>query len=396
MEIDPNEETQYKIESSYETTEEILQFNDLIKNLDFNDDRNIQYFEKEEEQIELNSISVFIDKNSDSAMSFANELSKLNIYDPAYNVNLMRLLRDTKTNVSVLEKFYDNLINNIIENIETIETYDPKIGSYFENQVNDINSKFDKDLDLSDTENSDKLIEEIKENANILEKDSRLKKLRELPWGRILGGIFAFSAWTITVILLTYYYIKNNNSTKQNALIYLNKKYSFENFDINLKIYNSIYLFSILSKLISGCYIMTDKNVIRLDGCSEFYKDRKNISKCSCKNISNNVCDKESCDYPYCIGTSNCTNNIKCTNKLNIPINFCNETLGNNFVYYTYQSLPKFSLGLINKSLKNAVSNKNSSKRNNYLKILFIIFISIILLILFIFFYNYITKKKRF
>lgn len=386
--IDPSEQTPYNIESSDETTEEILNFNKLFETAGFDN----QVFEEAKDEIELNSVSVFIDKNSD-VTNFANDLIKLDIYDPNYNLNLLRLIKNS--NVIVTEEFHNNLTNNILENIETIETYDPKMESYFQKPVDDIISKFGKDIDLSNKENSDKLIEEIKENANILEKDSRLKKLRELPWGRILGGIFAFSAWTITVILLTYYYIKNNNSNKQNALIYLNKKYSFENFDNNLKIYNTIYLFSILSKLISGCYMITDKNVIRLDDCSEFYKDPKNISKCSCKNISNNVCNKENCDYPYCIGTSNCANNIKCTNKLNIPINFCNETLGNNFVYYIYQSLPKFSLGLINKSLKNAVSNKNSSKKNNYLKIIFIIFISIILLGLFIFFYNYITKKKR-
>ena len=128
MEIDPNEETQYKIESSYETTEEILQFNKLFETTDFDKEENIEYFEEKKDEIELESISVFVDINSNTA-NFANELIKLDIYDPDYNLNLLRLIRDS--DVKVMENFYDNLINNIIDNIESIETYDPEINNYF-------------------------------------------------------------------------------------------------------------------------------------------------------------------------------------------------------------------------------------------------------------------------
>ena len=64
-------------------------------------------------------------------------------------------------------------------------------NSPIENMLSDINTQ---DLE-------DKIIEDIKINADLISTDIRLKKLKKLPWGKILGGIFGFSFYTIYIFL---------------------------------------------------------------------------------------------------------------------------------------------------------------------------------------------------
>jgi len=390
--IDPAEQTPLNTE---ETTEEISSLNDLFSDSEFKTEEEISKFKEDEEEIELNGVSVLVGLDNTGAFEFQEEIIKLDPTDTNYNAKLYELLYKQDSNyVSITKKLFNKIVDNIANNIDELESLDPDVREYFEKSVNEIittNGEIEGNIDLIDKENSNKVEKSIQKEAEKLQYDSRLQKIKKLPWNKILGGIFGFSTYTVCLILLTYFLTIKLNAEKY-------KNYTIEKYNNDeLKKYNTVYLYLMLSKLISGCYMINGNTVVRLDGCSEWYKDPKNMSKCSCKNISNNSCTSEDCEYPSCNGTPNCNNQIKCTNKLNIPLNFCNQNLGDNFVYYTYQSLPKFSLSLTSKSLKNAIKNiKNPNKSNlsNLLKIIGYIFLFLFLTILIIIFYNFFKKKN--
>jgi hypothetical protein len=337
--------------------------------------KNEILIEQKVEEAEMESISILIGGNrNNDTIDFMKDLSSLNMNDDNFETNLLNLLNEYDD----VNNFANNFNNNISDVLKVSEDYDENV-QLIKNSANDIITKLEN-IDFTDKKISDAVEEEIQSKANNLQNDIRLQKLKKLPWSKILGGIFGLSFYTVCVVLITYFIIVSNNSKKQNSLRMLNKNYN------NLNIYNNIYLFLLISKMVSGCYMINGKNVVRLDGCSDWYKDPKNMSKCSCKTTETTKCEKDDCD-PYCIDTTNC-GSAKCTNKLNIALQPCKNKLGNdNFVYYLYQTLPKFSLTLVNKNIKNAILNKNKESKLNLTKIIFIILIilfslSLIILIL--------------
>jgi hypothetical protein len=153
-------------------------------------------------------------------------------------------------------------------------------------------------------------------------------------------------------------------------------------------------------KQTNGCFLVTNSDVQRLDGCSDYYGSSfENQLKCSCGKINNSntlvkpTCETDECFKPYCLG--NCDKSLtKCSND---QLYQCTGNIGDsNFIYYTYKNNSILSIYSNLLTLQNIFRPDDKSTKSNILLYLFIFIIIILFIMGGLYLFKKYKKKRKY
>lgn len=302
-------------------------------------------------------------------------------------------------------KFY-NLLSKFTEDPKLFVDYNETIGKLiknnndFESAYNILRQNMDKivseEAELKITSRFKDLIQKTSDLQNLAKNLDKCKKTVENENKFHKFGMYGFA--TLSVLLIAFYVLQETGVIKLSNLKQRNLKQRNAKQRELSEVVNTTKddikatILAWYANNISGCYLIRNDGMTRLDGCSNLYTNSR--ENCSCgiinvKMMESNCDNSDECLKPYCIGNSKCNTSTKCSSE---KLYQCagNNISDPNYISYMYIDNSMFSL------FNNLVEFYDKNKQDDTSKINILLYVIIFVVVIFIIsFVIFLMKRSK-